>query len=76
MRWRKEERERTRLEERVSKLPTADLNHWCDQALYSIGRNLSGFQRAPEQVELLEEARIGADALLVVLTEIKSRHSL
>jgi hypothetical protein len=76
MRRRKEEREKTKLEERVSKLPTVDLVGWADQALYGIGRNLSGYQRDPSAKELFEEARMGAEALLVVLNEIKSRHAL
>lgn len=68
------EREKTKLEARVAKLSTADLVSWAEQALYGIGRSLSIWQRSPEQAEMLEEARIGAEALHVVLEEIKARN--
>lgn len=73
IRKRKEEREKTKLEQRVSKLSTPDLVSWSEQALYGIGRSLSIWQRSPESKEFLEEARMGAEALHVVLEEIKAR---
>lgn len=72
---RKEERERTKLEIRVSKLPTADLVQWAEQALYGIGRSLSTYQRSTENEEFLDEAVMGAEALHVVLKEVAARHA-
>lgn len=69
----KEERKKSRIESRVAKLSTPDLIAWAEQALYGIGRSLSSWQRSPEQEEMFEEARLGAEALHVVLEEIKSR---
>jgi len=69
----KAEREKSKVEKRVAKLPTPDLVSWAEQALYGIGRSLSSWQRAPEQHEWLEEARMGAEALNAVMAEISSR---
>lgn len=69
----KEERKKSRLETRVAKLSTPDLVAWAEQALYGIGRSLSSWQRSPEQEEMFEEARMGAEALHVVMEELKAR---
>lgn len=70
--FRGKQREKTRVEKRVEKIPTADLNSWADQALYSIGRDLSQYQRNREAFRL-EEAETSAEALLAVIREIRSR---
>ena len=68
------ERERTKIEKRVDSLPTAELLPWTENALYTIGRNLTSWQRSKDEYAL-EEARVGAEALYVILETLKKRHS-
>ena len=68
------ERERTRIEKRVDSLPTSELLPWTENALYTIGRNLSSWQKS-QDAYALEEARVGAEALYVILEALKKRHS-
>jgi hypothetical protein len=68
------ERERTKIEKRVDSLPTAELLPWTENALYTIGRNLSTWQRSKDDYAL-EEARVGAEALYVILETLKKRHA-
>ena len=67
-------RERTRVEKRVDSLPTSELLPWTENALYTIGRNLSSWQRTQNEASL-EEARVGAEALYVILEARKKRHA-
>lgn len=69
------EKERTKLEARVAKIPTAELVSWAEQALFGLGRSLSAWQRGHDAMDL-EEAVIGADALQAVMKELKSRHNV
>ena len=57
---------------RVSKIPTADLEMWIDQAIYEVGRCLSSYQKNREKI-YLEEARNGAEALHAVVEELYKR---
>ncbi len=59
---------------RVSKIPTAELEMWVDQAIYEVGRCLSGFSKSREQV-FLDEARTGAEALHAVVEELYKRNT-
>jgi hypothetical protein len=59
---------------RVSKIPTAELEMWVDQAIYEVGRCLSGFSKNREQV-FLDEARTGAEALHAVVEELHKRNT-
>jgi len=68
------ERERTKIEKRVDSLPTAELLPWTENALYTIGRNLTSWQRSKDDYAL-EEARVGAEALYVILETLKKRHA-
>lgn len=68
----KQEREKTRIEKRVEKLPTAELISWSDQIMYSVGRNLTAWQRS-QHPDTLEEARLGAEALHAILDTLKER---
>ena len=68
----KEERERTQLEKRVARISTPDLITWAEQAVYPIERNLSSFGRSQGLAEL-NEAHMGAEALLAITTELKRR---
>jgi len=68
----KEVREKTRIEKRVEKLPTAELLTWTDQILYSVGRNISTWQKSQTKYTL-EEAKTGAEALLAITTCLLER---
>ena len=70
----KVQREKSRIEKRVETLPTSDLMPWTENALYTIGRNLSTWQKTRDLASL-EEARIGAEALHVILESLVKRHS-
>jgi hypothetical protein len=57
---------------RVSKIGTSELVLWAENALFAIGKNLTQWSRSQDPV-LLEEAHIGAEALLAITTELKNR---
>jgi len=57
---------------RVSRIPTGELEMWTDQAIYEVGRCLSGYQKTREEV-YLNEARQGAEALHAVVEELFKR---
>lgn len=61
-----------KLEKRVSRIPTAELEMWIDQSIYEIGRCLSGYTKSRD-VFYIEEARIGAEALHAVVEELYKR---
>lgn len=67
-----ESQPKSKVEQRVSKIATPDLTTWADQALYGIGRHLSSWQ-SNASVADLEEAEMGAEALLAVVRELKAR---
>ena len=67
-------KEKSRVEKRVESLPTSDLLPWTENALYTIGRNLSTWQKTRDSASL-EEARVGAEALNVILESLVKRHS-
>ena len=68
----KVEQEKTQVEKRVANLPTEDLTKWAEQALYGIGRNMSDWVKSSETL-YIEEAKLGAEALLAVMSELKNR---
>jgi hypothetical protein len=67
------ERERTKVEKRVESLPTAELLPWVENALYAIGKNLTVWQKTQDGYAL-EEARMGAEVLHVILETLKKRN--
>lgn len=67
-------KEKSKIEKRVESLPTGELIPWTENALYSIGRNLSTWQKTRDKATL-EEARIGAEALHVILESLVKRHA-
>jgi hypothetical protein len=67
-------KEKSRIEKRVEALPTGELIPWTENALYTIGRNLSTWQKTKD-MGTLEEARVGAEALHVILESLVKRHS-
>jgi hypothetical protein len=71
----KEVREQTKLEKRVSRIATPDLSAWAEQSLFAIGRSLSTWQRGGADYSL-EEATTGAEALHVVLKELQRRNDV
>ena len=66
------ERVKSRIEKRASRLPTDELLGWSENAVYSTSRNLSAWQRDP-QAAYLEEARLGAEALMAIIKTIHER---
>lgn len=61
-----------RLEQRVTKMSTDRLVDWADATVPAIGRALGDWTRSG-QSESLDEARMGAAALLQVLEELHAR---
>lgn len=65
-------KEKTKIQKRVEKLPTAELLTWTDQVMYSVGQNLSNWQKSSSP-HSLEEARMGAEALHAILDTLTER---
>jgi hypothetical protein len=61
-----------KIAKRVSRIPTAELEMWIDQAIYEVGKCLSSYQKSREKV-YLDEARNGAEALHAVVEELYKR---
>lgn len=59
---------------RVSKIPTADLEIWIDQALTEISRCMVTYSKAQNKV-FLDEALNGAEALHAVVNELHKRQT-
>jgi len=57
---------------RVSKIPTAELEQWVDQSLYEIGRCMTAYSKQREPM-FLNEALLGAEALHAVVDELNRR---
>jgi hypothetical protein len=55
-------------------MATQDLTQWVDQALYSIGKNLTQWSRTQDNA-FLQESHMGAEALLAVVNELSRRHN-
>lgn len=68
-------KELTKIQRRVNSLPTQELLTWTDQIMYSVGRNLSAWQKT-QYKDNLEEARMGAESLNAILNTLSERHSL
>ena len=67
-------KELTKVQKRVKTLPMAELLTWTDQIMYSVGRNLSAWQKSQNAFSL-EEARVGAEALHAILDTLSERTS-
>lgn len=70
----KEEKEKSKLEARVATMATSDLANWASQAMFGIGRNISDWDKQREYA-YLEEAQMGAEALLAVVNELCKRNA-
>jgi hypothetical protein len=64
-----------KVSKRVSKIPTADLEIWAEQALFELGRCLSYYSKNRDKV-YLEESRTGAEALHAVVEELHRRNTI
>jgi hypothetical protein len=62
----------TKLEKRVASIATPELVAWSENALFVVGKELTGWMRGREQVRL-DEALLGAEALLTIVKELKKR---
>jgi len=67
-------KELTRVQKRVKTLPTSELLMWTDQIIYSTGRNLSAWQKT-QHPDSLGEARLGAESLFAIISELSERQS-
>jgi hypothetical protein len=61
------------LERRVSTMPTHDLATWADRSIYTIGYNLTEYAKDPSRLDYLDEAVEGSQALLRLVTEMRTR---
>jgi len=57
---------------RVSRIPTAELEMWAEQALIEISKCLSGYSKKRDQV-YIDEALKGSEALHAVVDELHRR---
>lgn len=57
----------------MEKIGTTDLVLWAENALFVIGKNLTQWTRGQDDA-LLEEAYMGAEALLAITEELKKRN--
>jgi len=62
----------TKIQKRISRLPSAELVLWAENALYVIGKEITGWQRSGDK-ELLMDSELGAEALLEIVKELKRR---
>jgi hypothetical protein len=68
-------KELSKIQRRVKSLSTQELLSWTDQIMYSVGRNLSSWQKT-QYKDNLEEARLGAESLSAILDTLSERHTL
>lgn len=66
------EREVSKIEKRLAKLPTESLPQWAEQSLGELGRSFSAWRRSGQDV-LLDEAVLGAEVLSEVFRQIRDR---
>jgi hypothetical protein len=62
----------SKIEKRVSTIGTYDLVLWAENALYVIGKEITHHQR-DKNADALYEAELGAEALLAIVRELRSR---
>jgi len=62
----------TKIQKRISNLATPELVNWAENALYIIGKEITGWQRSSNK-ELLMDSELGAEALLEIIKELKRR---
>lgn len=62
----------TKLMKRVEKISTPELITWSENSLFQIGKYLTHYL-AENNSDMLEEAHMGAEALLAITHELKKR---
>jgi hypothetical protein len=62
----------TKIQKRISRLPSAELVTWAENALFVIGKEITGWQRSGNK-EMLMDSELGAEALLEIVKELKRR---
>lgn len=62
----------SKIEKRVANIATPDLVIWAENALFVIGKEVTGWMRTKEAA-LLDEAALGAEALTAIINELKKR---
>jgi hypothetical protein len=67
-----EEKPKSKIEKRVERIGTQDLLLWADQALTSLGRDLTDWRKGGPH-DLLAEAEIAAESLLILIREVRGR---
>ena len=60
---------------RVSKVPTADLVLWIDQAISETNRSLSSYQRSGDKIHL-DDMLVGGEAINALTSELHKRSVL
>jgi hypothetical protein len=69
----KQEKQKSRVERRVDSMPSSELLPWTEQLTYSVGRNLSSWQKTND-LFFLDEARTAAEALYVITDTLARRN--
>jgi hypothetical protein len=62
-----------KIAKRVSKIPTAELEMWIEQATYEIGRCMSAYAKNRDSDYALQEALLGAEALHAAVDQLVRR---
>lgn len=62
----------SKLEKRIASISTPELVGWAENSLFVIGRDLTGWLRSKDALQL-EEAAMGAEALQAVVRELQRR---
>ena len=62
----------TKIQKRISKLPSSELVAWTENALFVIGKEVTTWMRTNEK-HLLNDAEMGAEVLNEIIKELKRR---
>lgn len=62
----------TKLEKRIASISTPELITWAENSLFVIGKETTNWLRTKDGL-LLDEAEVGAEALLAIIKELKKR---
>jgi len=62
----------TAIQRRVASLATPELVSWVENALYTIGKEITHHQKT-RNIDALYEMELGAQALLAITQELKKR---
>lgn len=62
----------TKLEKRIASVSTPELVTWTENSLFVIGKETTNWLRTKDSL-LLDEAEMGAEALLAIIKELKKR---